>query len=170
MPRTSLESFNCSLARTVDIIGDQWTLLILRDAFYGISSFSDFSKRLGLARTVLTDRLNRLVEHEILRKEQTKPGVDRYRYKLTTKGKDLFPVIVSLVNWGDRWIFGADNEPIRIFDKRTQSPVQNVKVQARDGHVLEPHEVTFGPGPGASSETLLAFKKANERLNVIKPD
>ena len=90
MTRTSLEHFNCSLARTVDIIGDKWMLLIIRDAFYGVQSFSEFHERLGLAKTVLTARLQALVDADILDRVQTRPGVERYNYKLTPRGRDLF--------------------------------------------------------------------------------
>ncbi len=159
MMRTSLEHFNCSLARTIDVVGDKWTLLIIRDAFYGISSFSEFKARLGMTQTVLSDRLQKLVDHGILDRVQTRPDVERYAYKLSPSGRDLFPAIVSLVQWGDKWIFGADREPINIMDKRHNAPVQDMAVQARDGQFLQSRDVIYAPGPGASAETLAAFKE-----------
>ena len=158
MTRTSLEHFNCSLARTVDIIGDKWTLLIIRDAFYGVQSFSEFQERLGLAKTVLSSRLQVLVEEEVLQKIQTKPNVDRHIYKLTQRGRDLFPVVIALVQWGDKWIFGPGNEPVDIVDKAQSAPIQAIGVQARNGNFLQPRDVSFAPGSGADSDTLSLFE------------
>jgi len=158
MTRTSLEHFNCSLARTVDIIGDKWMLLIIRDAFYGVQSFSEFQERLGLAKTVLSSRLQTLIDEGILKKVQTKPDVDRYIYKLTQRGRDLFPVVVSLVQWGDKWIFGAGNEPVSILDKEQKAPIQSIGVQARSGAFLQPRDISFAPGGGADETTLALFE------------
>lgn len=157
MTRTSLQDFNCSLARTVDIIGDKWMLLIIRDAFYGVQSFSEFQERLGLAKTVLSSRLQTLVDEDILKKVQTRPDVERYIYKLTPRGRDLFPVVVSLVQWGDRWVFGTGNEPVSILDKEQKAPIQPMGVQARSGAFLQPRDVSFAPGGGADDNTLALF-------------
>ena len=160
MTRTSLQTHNCSMARTVDIIGDKWALMILRDAFYGFRTFSAFQTSLGIAKTVLSDRLQRLTEANVLEKIQTREGVDRSEYRLTTAGRDLFPVVIALVQWGDRWVFGPGREPMEILDRETGSPVLKVGVQARDGHQLTPRDVTFGPGPGATDETLAIFSSS----------
>ncbi len=157
MTRTSLKDFNCSLAQAAEVIGDKWTLLILREAFFGTSSFSEFRKNLGVAKTVLSDRLQSLVDHGVLERAPTRPGVDRHTYRLTAAGKDFFPALVTLMQWSDKWVFGPGNEPLCIMDKETRSAVQQVGVQARDGHFLTPRETTFGPGPGANEETLQAF-------------
>jgi len=159
MTRTSLEARNCSMARAVNIVGDKWALMILRDAFYGVRTFSAFQSSLGIAKTVLSDRLLRLTEAGVLEKVQTREGVDRSDYRLTAAGRDLFPVVIALVQWGDRWVFGAGREPMAILDRETGAPVQNVAVQAPGGHVLGPREVTFGPGPGATEETLAIFRR-----------
>lgn len=150
---------NCSLARTVDIIGDQWMLLIIRDAFYGVQAFSEFQERLNLSKTVLSDRLQTLVDAEILERVPTKPGVQRFRYRLTQRGRDLFPVVVALVQWGDRWIFGHEGPPIEIIDKEKKAPIQSIGVIARDGRFLQPKEVTFRPGTGATKQTLAEFER-----------
>ena len=157
MTRTSLETHNCSLARTVDIIGDKWALMILRDAFYGVRAFSTFQSGLGIAKTVLSDRLQRLTEAGVLEKIQTREGVDRFEYRLTTSGRDLFPIIIALVQWGDRWVFGPGHEPLELVDRDTGAPVPAVTVQAHDGRVLAPRDVRFRAGPGASAETRAIF-------------
>jgi DNA-binding HxlR family transcriptional regulator len=94
---------DCSVARSLSVIGDRWTLLLLRDCFLGIKRFEDFLESLQVSRTILTDRLNKLVEEDVLEKipYQTKPL--RHDYKLTSKGRDLYPVILTIVQWGDKY-------------------------------------------------------------------
>ena len=159
MSRTSLHDWPCSLARAADIIGDKWTLVILRNAFYGQTSFSGFQKSLGLARNVLSDRLDKLVEHGILVRQPVRPGVARYRYTLTDAGRELFPVIVSLTQWGDKWLFGSDGEPVRLLDKEQQAPIQKMGVIARDGRYLQADDVSFAPGPSASDELIALWER-----------
>jgi len=149
MSRTSLKTFNCSVAQTLDIIGDKWTLLIIRDAFLGVSTFSEFQRRLNVARNVLTDRLTVLVENQIFERRQTKPGVERYSYHLSERGHALFPVLIGLMQWGDKWIFGSEGEPMQMLDRRKNAPIQQVAVMSRDGHFLKDEDVRFVPGPGA---------------------
>lgn len=112
MKRTSFAGMNCSVARTLEIVGEWWTLLIIRDAFLNVHRFEDFQRRLGIARNVLTDRLETLVEHEILERRLYQERPSRHEYYLTGKGRDLYPVIVSLVRWGDRWAPGDSGPPI----------------------------------------------------------
>lgn len=158
MTRTSFSEFNCSLARTVDIIGDKWTLLIIRDAFLGVQRFSEFQERLGVAKTVLSNRLDMLVENEILRKQPTSPEVERFLYKLTPRGKDLFVTVVSLLQWGDKWIFGEGHEPIEILDKEECISIQQLGVQAQSGKFLDARDVVYKPGPGANCQMLSLFE------------
>jgi len=150
MSRTSLKTFNCSVAQTLDIIGDKWTLLIIRDAFLGVSTFSGFQRRLKVARNVLTDRLALLVENQILERRQIKPDVGRYEYHLSERGQALFPVLIGLMQWGDKWIFGSEGEPMQLLDRKKNAPVQQVGVMSRDGHFLRDEDVKFVPGPGAA--------------------
>jgi DNA-binding HxlR family transcriptional regulator len=147
MTRTSLQDHHCSLARTADIIGDKWALMILRDAFYGVRSFSAFQSGLGIAKTVLSDRLQRLTDGGILERVQAREGVERYEYRLTEAGRDMFPIVIALVQWGDRWIFGAGQEPMQIVDRSSGAPVRPVSVQSRDGEVLTPRQVSFAQPP-----------------------
>lgn len=152
MTRTSLETHHCSVARTVDIIGDRWALMILRDAFYGVRAFSALQASLGVAKTVLSDRLRRLTQAGILEKVRAREGVERFEYRLTASGRELFPVVVALMQWGDRWVFGAGHEPAQILDRETGSPVQPLAVQARSGKVLTARDVMLGRGPGVTTD------------------
>ena len=150
MARKSLEGYNCSLARTLDIIGDQWSLLILREAFLGVETFSGFYKGVGVARNILSDRLERMVANDILTKSPT--TTKRYRYILTKRGKELLPALVAMMQWGDKWIFGTKGEPVRVLDRKTRSPIQKMGIVSRGGQFLEPNDLLFEPGPGAKSE------------------
>lgn len=145
MTRTSFDHHHCSLARTVDVIGDKWALMILRDAFYGLRSFSAFQSSLGIAKTVLSDRLQRLTDGGILERVQAREGVERYEYRLTEAGRDMFPIVMALVQWGDRWIFGPGKEPLQMVERETGERVRPVSVQSLTGHNLTPRQVTFAP-------------------------
>lgn len=114
MRRTSFADLNCSIAQTLEIVGDWWTLLIVRDAFLGIRRFEDFVDRLGIARNVLTTRLDTLVGAEIFERRPYDEGRGRFDYLLTDKGRALWPVITAMRQWGDEWIFGPGNEPLHI--------------------------------------------------------
>src|SRR3954451_14740501 len=92
----------CSVARALELVGERWTLLILRDAFAGVRRFDDFQRGLGIARNVLADRLGRLVEAEILERRRYQEHPPRDEYRLTERGRDLYPVVFSLMRWGDR--------------------------------------------------------------------
>lgn len=102
----------CSVARTLSVIGDRWTLLLLRDAFLGVRRFEHFQRDLGTTRHLLSERLSKLVEHGILRRVRYQERPDRYEYRLTDKGLDLQPVLLALVGWGDRWMAGEDGPPM----------------------------------------------------------
>jgi DNA-binding HxlR family transcriptional regulator len=168
MARTRFTAMNCPAARALDEIGDWWTLLIVREALYGTSSFSGFQDKLGIARNILTDRLNALVENGVLERRQTKPETERYAYVLTDKGRDLLPILVALMQWADRWVFGRGAEPLRVLDARTRSPIEQIVVSSRDGRKLSINDLRFRPGPGADQTTLARFAAA--RAMRSKPD
>jgi DNA-binding HxlR family transcriptional regulator len=107
-----LSSEDCSLARSLAVLGDRWTLLILRDAFLRVRRFDDFQERLGIARRVLAERLATLVAHGVLERVPYQQRPARYEYRLTGKGLELYPVILSLVHWGDRHYAGNDGPPV----------------------------------------------------------
>ncbi len=100
---------NCSIAATLDVIGDRWTFLILRDLFRGVRRFSDLVDDLGIAKNLLSDRLKRLVEHGVVEKVPYQERPVRYDYRLTAKGADLSPALIALMRWGDEWY--ADGDP-----------------------------------------------------------
>jgi DNA-binding HxlR family transcriptional regulator len=153
MARKRFRDMNCSTAQTLDRVGDWWTMLIVRDAFFGTKQFSDFHERLGIAKNILSDRLSSLVEDGIFKRVQTKPGSDRCVYELTEKGRDLLPVLVALMQWGDKWVYGRGREPMRLVDARDKKPIRPLQVTAADGRALAIEDLRGRAGPGADEET-----------------
>jgi DNA-binding HxlR family transcriptional regulator len=146
---TSLAGWNCSIARTLDVVGEWWTLLILRDAFRGVRRFDDFQGNLGLARSVLTARLAKLTEHRVLERHEYSSHPPRYEYRLTDKGLALFPVIAALIRWGDEWAPTPAGPPV-VFVHDTCGNVTTPVLTCPHCH----SEVTAAnthsePGPGS---------------------
>jgi DNA-binding HxlR family transcriptional regulator len=101
--RKALDHLDCAVANTIDLIGDRWTLLIVRDAFFGVRRFEDFRRDLDIARNVLSDRLESLVAHDILTTRPYQDNPPRHEYVLTERGRDMFDVLMAIWRWGDRW-------------------------------------------------------------------
>jgi DNA-binding HxlR family transcriptional regulator len=161
MKRTSFDGMNCSLARTLDVIGEWWTLLIIREASWGTSRFDEFHQRLGIARNVLAARLERLEETGILERKQSDESARIFDYLLTEKGWDLFPILVAMIQWGDRWIHSSEGPPIQFFDRSTGKEIKSISIQNVSGKTLLPFQLDIRPGPGADSATV---KRANSVL------
>jgi DNA-binding HxlR family transcriptional regulator len=165
MKRASFEAMNCSLARSLEEIGEWWTLLIIREAIWGTSRFDDFHLRLGIARNILATRLTKLEALGILSRTATPANARIFDYALTDKGRDLFTPIVALMQWGDRWIHKKSGPPIEFFDKTAGQPIQPVAVRSSEGQALAAAEVEIRPGPGARRSTrqraAAALTKAN---------
>jgi DNA-binding HxlR family transcriptional regulator len=116
LPRT-YDNQVCSVARTLEVIGDRWTMLVIRDAFHGVRRFEEFQERLGIARNVLSARLMRLVEEGVFEKHRYRDRPPRFEYRLTPKGVDLFPVMISLMKWGDRHVAAPDGPPVAVLHR-----------------------------------------------------
>ena len=160
MKKSSVGNFDCSIAKCVSVIGDTWALLILRNAFHGMRRFEDFQKHLCIASNILTDRLKRMTAEGILRREKDPRDGRRVQYRLTDKGMDLYPVLVALKDWGDKWE-GKQSAPRMILKVReTGEVVPPVAVRTADGRALKPQEVTPTLGPEADDLTraLMAFR------------
>jgi DNA-binding HxlR family transcriptional regulator len=147
MKRTSFNDMNCSLARTLEVVGEWWTLLIIRDALWGTTRFDDFQRRLGIARNILTVRLQRLEAHGVMAR------LHGGGYGLTEKGRALFPAIVALMQWGDDWIHAETGPPILFTDKATGQPLQRVGLRDAKGQDLPPDQIAIRAGPGATART-----------------
>jgi DNA-binding HxlR family transcriptional regulator len=162
MSRRRFNKMNCAVAQALDQIGDWWTLLIVREAVYGRTSFSGFQQNLGIARNILTNRLTHLTKKGILARRQVRPGVDRYFYHLTDKGRDLLPLLVTLMQWGDKWVVGRGGEPVRILDARHRKQIRRIEVTSRDGRPLSIEQLRLRPGPGAGLDLLKRFEEARQ--------
>jgi DNA-binding HxlR family transcriptional regulator len=166
MRRTSYEQMNCSIASALDTLGEPWTLLIVRDAFYGVRRFDDFQENLGIARNVLTARLKKLVEAGVFRKIAYRQRPLRHEYRLTDKGAALFTVIVGLKQWGDRFgVASRDGKPMDLVDKDDGHPLEPVLIDATSGQRLELTNVRAVAGPGAVQGTRDFF----DRLTINRP-
>lgn len=122
MRRTSFAEMNCSVARTLEVVGEWWTMLVIREAFNGVRRFDDFQGRLGIARNVLAARLQSLVDHGVLERRQYQDRPPRCEYRLTEKGRDLYPVLVSMLTWGDRWTAGPEGPPVKLTHECGHDP------------------------------------------------
>jgi DNA-binding HxlR family transcriptional regulator len=153
--RTSFEDMNCSIARSLEVIGEWWTPLILRDAFLGVSRFEEFQQRLGIARNVLAARLDTLVDHRVLDRHPYDEARRRYDYVLTDKGKALWPVLVALRQWGDEWSVGKGKEPVLIVHKTCGKRSTGVLTCDNCGARLRRADMRVVPGPGLEDPGML---------------
>jgi DNA-binding HxlR family transcriptional regulator len=141
---------NCSIARSLELIGERWTILIIRDLFLGLRRFDDFQRSLGVSRGILSDRLDRLVESGILERRLYQERPERYEYRLTDKGRDLWPITVGLLKWGDRYY--AENGPPRVILHRGCGGEVTERLRcAKCGADLTARDVEARPGPGAKA-------------------
>lgn len=143
---------NCSIARALDIVGERWSLLVLRDAFAGVTRFEDFQANLGVARNVLAARLKTLVKQGVLARRKYSDGPPRFEYRLTEKGLDLHPILIALMAWGDRWACGPKGPPVVLLDRATNRPIEPELVDRGTGRKLDTRAMVLRPGPGATAE------------------
>jgi DNA-binding HxlR family transcriptional regulator len=151
MKRSTVEHLNCSIARSLEILGEWWTLLILRDAFFGVRRFEDLIADLQISRGILTDRLATLVEHRILERRRYQERPDRFEYRLTDKGRDLFPVLMALMRWGDTWVSPHEvgGAPLVITHDTCGHDITGPMRCAHCLQPVDPRDVTAHAGPGA---------------------
>ena len=147
MKLKSYADMDCSLAQCLEVVGERWTLLILRDAFFGVRRFEQFHRRLGIARNILSARLNTLVDAGILERRALSDGGRRAEYHLTDKGRDLQPAMLALTQWGDTWYPGELPGPrVAFIDRQNGQPIQRLRPRAADGRELAPHEIRARSG------------------------
>lgn len=157
------DPLNRSIGHVLDIIGKGWAVLIIREAYFGTRRFEDFQQRLGIARNILTSRLKRLCEGEVLDRVPIKAGSKRHEYVLTRKGKALMPALIALTQWGDKWVLGANAETIVFADREFHEPIADVKVYSCRGRQLSARDIVVSAGPGANREA----KNRIDELNLL---
>jgi DNA-binding HxlR family transcriptional regulator len=159
MGRKRFGEMNCGIAQALEVLGDWWTLLIVRDAFFGTRRFGDFEASLGIAKNILSDRLQHLVEHGIFRKVDVGESGQRFEYRLTEKGEALLPLLTALRDWSDEWVFGRGNEPVIVKDRQTDRRIPKLRVTDAEGRELTRYDLRTEPGPGASEETIRLLQR-----------
>lgn len=154
MERKSFADMDCSVAQSLEVIGEWWSMLIVRDAFLGVTRFEDFQRRLGISRNILRDRLNTLVNHEVLARVAYREHPPRFDYRLTDKGRDLWPVLTALRQWGDRWA-APDGAPIDMVHRSCAQVARAVMVCDHCGEALSVRDVRVVAGRGRSDADLV---------------
>jgi DNA-binding HxlR family transcriptional regulator len=137
----------CSIARALEVVGERWSLLIIRDAFLGLKRFEEFQASLGVARNVLTQRLSRLVDEGILERVRYQERPTRYEYRLTSKGGELGTAVIALLQWGDRHLAGEAGPPRLVEHAVCSGNAVAQLVCDKCGNAIGPHEVELKPGP-----------------------
>ncbi len=141
---------DCSIAATLSIVGDRWTVLVLRDVFRGVHRFSEIQADLGIAKNLLADRLGKLVDHGVLEKVEYQSRPVRHEYRLTAKGADLSASLIALMGWGDRWYADGSPPTVLVHEPCATPLVQRVECPTCDADV-SPGQIRSRPGSGDSS-------------------
>ena len=145
--RTSFEGDACPVARSLDALGDWWSLLIIREALWGVRRFGEFQSRLGMAKNILSARLRSLVEHGILETAPASDGSAYQEYVLTPKGRGAFPILVALRQWSEEFDDHPEEIATILVDRETGRPVKKLEMRAEDGRLLGPADTTLKPRP-----------------------
>jgi DNA-binding HxlR family transcriptional regulator len=155
--RKSFADMHCSVAQCLEVVGEWWSMLILRDAFLGVTRFDQFQERLGISRNILNHRLGRLVDEGILEKVAYSAHPPRYDYRLTGKGRDLWPVLTAMRQWGDKHA-APEGPPLEVVHKACGKVSQAVMTCSACGERLTARDVRARPGPGDLDHLLGAGK------------
>lgn len=150
---TKRHTHTCPIAGVLNIFGDNWTWLIIREAFYGATRFSETMRNTGIARNVLSERLDRLLAEDILRREDIGANGTRYAYVLTARGETLYAILLALHQWGNLHIYGPGNEPVLLVEKANGLPLRPMAPTSSNGSTLSRGDILTQPGPGASLAT-----------------
>lgn len=151
MQRTSFKDMNCSLAQCLEVVGEWWSMLIVRDAFFGISRFDDFQARLGISRNVLNQRLGHLVDEGVLERVAYQERPTRHDYRLTDKGRDLWHVLTAMRQWGDRWA-APGGAPVELVHRACGKVTEAVPTCSECGEPLDVRAVRAVAGPGGRGD------------------
>lgn len=149
VPKAAMSDIVCSIARTLDVVGERWTPLILRDLFVGVNRFEDIRRDLGIASNVLTARLDALRQYGIVQARAYQTNPVRHEYVLTEQGRDLYPVLTMLITWGDKWLAGPAGPPALVVHRDCGHPTSGVVVCRDCGAPLTADNVDWQHGPGA---------------------
>jgi DNA-binding HxlR family transcriptional regulator len=152
MSRSSLHGIDCSIAKSLSILGEWWTLLILRNVFHGMRTFDALQAHLEMSSSVLSTRLRQLTDAGILQRRKSGTDGRSNEYKLTERGFDLYPVLVALMQWGEKWAPNGRGPRVELIEKATGEPIAGSVVVSNDGRPLTPWDVRVVAGPGADEK------------------
>lgn len=157
MSKLSLSSRNCAVARSMDVVGEWWSMLIILELFSGSSRFDEFQSNLGISRSILTNRLNKLVKNQVVRKLKLNTESKRQGYFLTDKGRGLLPALVALHQWGNQWLDWEQGQPLYIVDYESKQEVPPIRIRDQNGEMLLGSDLQLVPGEGADEEIIRRF-------------
>jgi DNA-binding HxlR family transcriptional regulator len=152
--RTDTSAWPCAIARTADLIGDGWTLLIMRDACLGARQFEEFQRTLGVGRNILTLRLNALVNEGVLSRVPYQERPVRHEYRLTDKGRDVYPILAAMAAFGDKWLLGNDGPPVVLHHTTCDHDMNAVVTCSVCAQPLDIRAVRARPGPGYPEDSV----------------
>ena len=148
MKRTDTSEWPCTIARSVSVLGDHWNLLIIRQACLGSRRFEEFQAALGIGRNILTQRLTRLVDEGLLARVPYQDHPPRVDYRLTDKGREVYPILAAMAAWGERWMTGPEGTPLVLHHTTCDHDMHAVVVCSECSESLDVREVRALPGPG----------------------
>ncbi|MDH3689272.1 MAG: helix-turn-helix transcriptional regulator [Gammaproteobacteria bacterium] len=151
-PENFVKQRACSVARTMQIIGDRWTFLLLREAFFGVHRFDEVRRNLGISTNILSNRLNRLLDHDLFERRRYAINPERFEYRFTEKGRELYASMVSLMRWGDRWLAGAAGPPLIVHHDTCRHDLEPLIVCSHCHTEINMREMSYEPGPGATGD------------------
>jgi DNA-binding HxlR family transcriptional regulator len=170
MPRQNANDSLCSAARALEILGGRWTLLLLREAVLGTRRFDAFATHLGIARNVLASRLGLLLKEGLLETRRIEADGLREEYRLTEKGRDTLPILIALLQWGDRWLQTPASIPMQVIERRRRRALPRMRPLDSEGNALDLRDLDWIPGPGANHPRmapLVAAYQAQRRLEPV---
>lgn len=153
MSKRSFADMNCPIAQTLDLIGEWWTLLIIRNAFCGMCRFDDFQRHLDISTNILSARLQRLVASGILLRQPAPDDGRAVEYTLTDKGRALYPVLLAITQWGETWAPHPDGARLQLLERASGQPVAGLAAVSHDGRSLPLADIDLQPGPAADAKT-----------------
>jgi DNA-binding HxlR family transcriptional regulator len=169
MPRLTTNDSLCSAARALEILGARWTLLLIREALFGTRRFDAFASHLGIARNVLASRLDLLVKEGLFETRRVNEAGLREEYRLTEKGRDTLPILIALLQWGDRWLQTPATIPMQVIDRRKRQALPRMRPMDSDGNALDLRELDWIPGPGANDSRMAPLVAAYEAQRRVPP-
>jgi len=154
MTRTDTSAWPCAIARTADLIGDGWTLLIMREASLGARRFEEFQRTLGVGRNILTLRLNALVDEGVLSRVRYQERPVRHEYRLTDKGRDVYPILAAMAAFGDKWLLGNDGPPVVLHHTTCDHDMHAVVTCSECAQPIDIRAVRARSGPGYPKDSV----------------